>query len=51
MQRFSDEDIEKIKDRAIEYFSVYKRETEEAYKYGRNKSMYEYAMKIIERIR
>jgi hypothetical protein len=48
MQRFSDEDVQKIKARAIEYFSVYKRED---YTYGGDKHMYEYAMKIIDRIK
>lgn len=50
-QRFEDADVQKIKERAIEHFSVYKRENEEAYQRGGNKGLYEHAMAILERIR
>ena len=50
-QRFTDDEVEKIKVRATEYYSVYKRKNEDAYSRGGNKSLYEYAMKVIERIR
>lgn len=51
-QRFEDAEVEAIKKRAVEYFSVYKRESEEAYKLGGgNKGLYEYAMTVIESIK
>lgn len=43
-QRFDDADVEKIKARAREYYSVYNHD-------NGNKSLYEYAMKVIERIK
>ena len=43
-QRFSSDEIKRIKNRALEYFSVYTRE-------NGNKDLYEYALEVIERIR
>jgi len=52
-QRFGDDDVEKIKERALEYYKDYKQIDEKTgYKreYG-NQGLYEYAKKIIERIK
>jgi len=49
MQRFPADDIVKIKARATEYYSVYK--PLENNPNSGNRSLYEYAMKIIERIK
>jgi hypothetical protein len=49
-QRFGDEDIEKLKAYAMEYFEPYNREGKNA-EYGGNQGLYDYAKKVIERIK
>lgn len=50
LQRFSDEDVQKIKEASREHYAVYKRESEELYKTGGNKGLYEFAEKVIDRL-
>lgn len=49
-QRFSDEDVEKIRERSREYFEPYNREGKSD-TYGGNQGLYDNAMEIIKRIR
>jgi len=49
-QRFRDDGIVKIKDRAREYFAVYDR-TGKGELYGGNQGLFDNAMKVIERIK
>lgn len=51
LQRFDDEDTAKIKERAIEYYSVYDTTSKNPTYTGGNQGLYNYAMKVIERIK
>ena len=50
LQRFTDEDIEKLKKRAIEYYEVYNEKGKNP-TYNGNQKLYDRAMKIIDRIK
>lgn len=50
LQRFSDEDVAKIKERAMEYYEVYKKKGESKADEA-DRGIYEYAVKVIERFK
>lgn len=49
LMRFDDAEVEKIKQRSLEYFSVYDRRGKNL-SYGGNQGLFDYAAKVIERV-